>query len=109
MTVLFGNQWTSTHGEEVDETRVWQASLKEVSEIQIRKALDILVNQNPEWPPKPAAFREMCLYGNDSREQAAFDAMANRITDKSKLLPKLKATKETALNHIKNMRKGLTD
>ena len=104
MASMFGHKWTSSYGMEVDPEKVWQASLKGISQDQIKKALNVLASRGDEWPPSAPEFRQLCLYGDSSTEQAAFQKMAERQNKERLALPKLKARKETANKHLDEMR-----
>jgi len=107
MASMFGHKWTSSYGDQVDPEKVWQASLKGISQDQIKRALNLLAKRGDEWPPSAPEFRSLCLYGDATEEQAAFEKMAERQNKERLALPKLKASKETAKSHLDKIRDGL--
>jgi len=41
--------------------RVWDTSLKDISNTTIKQALDSLPDSFPSWPPTPGEFKELCI------------------------------------------------
>lgn len=60
MAALYGHRWVSSYGAEVDPCRVWEATLSDVTEEQIKAGLRACVDQRLEWPPTAPQFRELC-------------------------------------------------
>lgn len=85
MGSMFGHKWVTSYGDKPDPDRVWQATLKGISEESIRKALSEIARNGAEWPPSAPEFKKLCDGTNELFEHRRI-AYADRERDKSKLL-----------------------
>lgn len=60
MTGIYGYRWTNSFGLS-DKGNIWRASLKNVSEQQLRDGLNELIDSDFDWPPSAIEFRKLCL------------------------------------------------
>ncbi len=60
MARLYGHKWTSSYGAQIDPGNIWAASLKGLTQEQIRAGFAFLVQQGYEWPPSAPEFRKLC-------------------------------------------------
>jgi len=89
----------------VDQDRVWQASLKGISENKIKSGLNLLAESGDEWPPSAPEFRKLCIGDDDTWEQKG---QAYQKFEPSGLLEQKPARKEVAQSNIEKMRQTLT-
>jgi hypothetical protein len=60
---MYLRKWTSQIStEEIYQAalKIWDRELREISDEEIKKALDKLSAQYPEWPPTPGEFKALC-------------------------------------------------
>ena len=68
LTAIYGQKWTSLIIDEQmleDMQKVWSHHLRKEPVEDIKKALDRLPREYPNWPPTVGQFLELCRIGKD--------------------------------------------
>lgn len=64
-------KWTSQIStEEIYQAAlgIWDKALRDVSDAEIKKSLDQLLDKFPEWPPSVGEFKQLCSLARNSSE-----------------------------------------
>jgi len=104
MTEIYGHRWTSSFGDEPNES--WCRCFSGVAPEAIGAGLNSLLDREDNWPPTAIEFRNLCA-GHDDQ---AWERQCHRIVDLSSLLSHKRTPEQTeaALEHIANLKKMLT-
>lgn len=107
MASLYGHKWTSSYGDDCDPDRVWQATLTEVSEDQIKRGMSELVRKGASWPPSAPEFRVLCTGGDEWQHKAvkaADKASEELLGVEHKIDPE---ARESHWDEINKIRRGM--
>lgn len=70
LAVKYGHKWSSYIGDEIEVQeeieREWAVQLGKYNLMQIKKALDTVLDEFPDWPPTIGEFKAMCNVGDMS-------------------------------------------
>jgi len=99
LSIKYGHKWSSYIGDDKEvHTEIeneWARQLGKFDMQQIKKALDVVIDHHPEWPPTIGEFKALCNIGAD-----------NWRTDQL-ALPAKKAQPEVVQSNIEAMREHL--
>lgn len=87
----------------VDPDRVWQATLRGLTDSDIKNGFRALSDSGAEWPPSAPEFRKMCIDNGDSWEHkgAAYKEFETKLIDNKT------HDREIALEHIRKIKESV--
>ena len=72
MSIKYGHKWSSYIGDDKEVyqeiEREWSMQLAKFNLEQIKNALDVVLDNFPEWPPGVGEFKALCSVGDRSWE-----------------------------------------
>lgn len=102
MAKLYESLWTTKNGVKPDPSGFWSEAFADVSEEQITRGFQRLLDSGREYPPSLPMFKAMCL------QKTSDDYIKEMLeeTNKNFRLPKL-ADKEVGKKYLADIKKKL--